>query len=122
MAAINTLPLHILVENILNDMVPETPREAVLARVAAGRARFAHDESEVTRQLTIARDCIVNQKPVNWRDALRANVDLGTHLYDLGDNAGALAAFQRAHHFLDTYFGCHNNGGYVLGALIAACA
>jgi hypothetical protein len=121
MTANSLLPLHVLVENILNDEVPESPREAVLARVAAGRAQFAGNSDEVARQLEIARGVIASHVPFNWRDALRANVELGVHLVAIGRFKEAQPVLENAHTVLDKYFGDHNHGGRALIELIGAC-
>jgi hypothetical protein len=116
------LPLHFLVEAILVDDVPTSPYEAVKARVAAGRARFAGDNASLTAHLETAVAAVEGVSPINWRDALRANVELGLHLASVRSFPAAERSLRRAHYFLDTYFGDRNAGGQCLLVLIGTLA
>lgn len=69
-------PLLFLMEDILNENVPDSPRGATLARVAAGSARRAGNRDEVIAQLQKAYEFVEGQRTTPWRDALRANVEL----------------------------------------------
>jgi hypothetical protein len=114
------LPLHFLVENILNEDVPMTPHAAVTSRVMAAHARAHGHAAEAAKFLGLARDIIEGQNPMNWRDALRANVDLGVELAACGRFAEAQTALERADEVLDKYFGNHNAGGRALIEMIGA--
>jgi hypothetical protein len=111
-------PLIFLMESILNENVPETPRAATLARVAAGRARHAGDKAEVVVQLRAAYEAVEGQRVTPWRDALRVNVELGVELVQDGRFAEALPHLERACQVLERHFGVRNAGGDVLKRMI----
>lgn len=118
-----TFPLRLafLVESILNEMPPSSPREATLARIAAGRARDDGNADEMARQLDIARQSIEAEYRVDWRDALRANSELALHLVALGRFDEALPVLERAFKLLDSRFGSSNLGAAELHYLIGYC-
>lgn len=122
MAAVpNMTPLHHVVEAILNDDLPrETPRDAVLARVAAANARANGDAATMAKSYELARDSVESIRPTNWRDALRANVDCAEAHQAAGDLAAALDDWKRAQKILrSTMCVDAHPGGIALTGMIA---
>lgn len=113
-------PLHFLIENLLNQDVPNTPRDAVTARLMAAHARAHGAGNDAARFLKLARDIIEAKQPLEWRDALRANVEHGLQLASIGMMAEAQPVLERAREILDTYFGLHSEGSRCLSELIGS--
>jgi hypothetical protein len=107
-------PLHHLVEAILNDDLPrETPRGAVLARVAAANARANGDAFTMAKSYELARDFVESTRPVNWRDALRANVDCAEAHQAAGDLTAALDDWKRAQAILRSTMAVEGHVGFI---------
>lgn len=113
-------PLHFLIENLLTEDVPHTPRDAVTARLMAAHARAHGANDDAARFLKLARDIIEAKLPLEWRDALRANVEYGLQLASNGNMAEAQPVLERAREILDTFFGLRNEGVRVLSELIGS--
>lgn len=111
-----------LVEDILNEHVPESPRGATLARIVASRALADGEDAKAACMLYAARFAVDSGPQINWRDALRANTELALHLVATGRFDEALPVLRRAFELLDRYFGSKNLGGSELQYLIGICA